>query len=233
MVGAGLLPVALHKGCVYLLFGRENELNDTPGWADFGGGTKPKESLLDAAAREGSEELNGLLGSQSQLKKIAVKKKVTELKYDAYTTIVFKTHYDNRLEEYYLNNYKFFEKYLPSVKKNAGNGLLEKAEIKWFTFGELRKNKSSFRKFYQHMVDVILANEDIITKNLMKMKCGVRCDSVHARRIGADGSVSTPRRHGMKHTNNTSTSSKRTTTTRRRTPSRNNRRVTRKKIHRK
>jgi hypothetical protein len=218
MVGAGLLPVALHKGCVYLLFGRENELNDTPGWADFGGGTKPKESLLDAAAREGSEELNGLLGSQSQLKKIAVKKKITELKYDAYTTIVFKTHYDNRLEEYYLNNYKFFEKYLPSVKKNAGNGLLEKAEIKWFTFGELRKNKSSFRKFYQHMVDVILANEDIITKNLMKMKCGAKCDTVHARRIGVDGTVSLPRKHGRKHT-----------ITRRKTPSRNNRRVSRRK----
>ena len=218
MVGAGLLPVALHKGCVYLLFGRENELNDTPGWADFGGGTKPKESLLDAAAREGSEELNGLLGSQSQLRKIAVKKKITELKYDAYTTIVFKTHYDNRLEEYYLNNYKFFEKYLPSVKKNAGNGLLEKAEIKWFTFGELRKNKSSFRKFYQHMVDVILANEDIITKNLMKMKCGAKCDTVHARRIGVDGTVSLPRKHVRKHT-----------TTRRKTPSRNNRRLSRRK----
>ena len=234
MVGAGLLPVALHKGCVYLLFGRENELNDTPGWADFGGGTKPKESLLDAAAREGSEELNGLLGSQSQLKKIAVKKKIIELKYDAYTTIVFKTHYDNRLEEYYLNNYKFFEKYLPSVKKNAGNGLLEKAEIKWFTFGELRTNKSSFRKFYQHMVDVILANEDIITKKLMKMKCGAKCDTVHARRIGANGSVSIPRKHGRKQSASVSASVSSTRTTkRRRTPSSNNRRLSRKKIYRK
>jgi hypothetical protein len=40
MVGAGLLPAAVHKGVIYLLFGRENELNDTPGWADFGGGSK-------------------------------------------------------------------------------------------------------------------------------------------------------------------------------------------------
>jgi hypothetical protein len=83
MVGAGLLPVALHKGCIYLLFGRENELNDTPGWADFGGGTKPNESIIDAAAREGSEELNGLLGSQSEMKKIAIKKKIAELKFDS------------------------------------------------------------------------------------------------------------------------------------------------------
>ena len=200
MVGAGLLPVALHKGCVYLLFGRENELNDTPGWADFGGGTKPNESIIDAAAREGSEELNGLLGSQSQMKKIAIKKKIAELKFDSYTTIVFKTHYDERLEEYYRNNYKFFEKYLPSAKKNPENGLLEKAEIKWFTFAELRKNKSSFRKFYQHMVDVVLANETLITKNLMKMKCASKCNTRQARRISASGAVSARRRHqGNKH----------------------------------
>jgi hypothetical protein len=51
MVGAGLLPAALHKGVVYLLFGRENELNDTPGWADFGGGSKPNETPLDVARR--------------------------------------------------------------------------------------------------------------------------------------------------------------------------------------
>ena len=191
MVGAGLLPAALHHGCVYLLFGRENELNDTPGWADFGGGTKPKESIMDAAAREGSEELNGLLGSQSQMKHIATKMKVAELKYDSYTTIVFKTNYDERLEDYYKNNYKFFEKYLPGAKNNPTNGLLEKAEIKWFTFAELRKNKSSFRKFYQHMVDVVLAHEDMITKNLMKIKCSSNCDATNARKISAGGKVRT------------------------------------------
>ena len=94
MVGAGLLPAAVHKGTIYLLFGRENELNDTPGWADFGGGSKPKETTLDVATREGSEELNGLLGSQSQLKKVAVRNKIAELLYHSYTTIVFKTDYD-------------------------------------------------------------------------------------------------------------------------------------------
>jgi hypothetical protein len=49
MVGAGLLPAAVHKGVIYLLFGRENELNDTPGWADFGGGSKANETPLDVA----------------------------------------------------------------------------------------------------------------------------------------------------------------------------------------
>lgn len=175
MVGAGLLPAAVHKGDIYLLFGRENELNDTPGWADFGGGTKPNETILEAASREGSEELNGLLGSQSTLKKVAVRRKIAELKFHSYTTIVFKTEYDEKLEEYYSNNYRFFEKYLPSAKKNPHNGLLEKAEIKWFSFADLRKNRDKFRPFYRNMVDIILEHEDEITRKLMKPNCGPRC----------------------------------------------------------
>ena len=187
MVGAGLLPAAVHKGEVYLLFGRENELNDTPGWADFGGGTKPNETILDAASREGSEELNGLLGSQATMKKVAVRRKVAELKFHNYTTIVFKTEYDEKLEEYYLNNYLFFEKYLPGAKKNPHNGLLEKAEIKWFTFAELRKARGKFRAFYRNMVDIILEHEDEITRKLIRPVCGPRCSFKVARGGGGGG----------------------------------------------
>lgn len=175
MVGAGLLPAARHKGVIYLLFGRENELNDTPGWADFGGGTKPNETILEAASREGSEELNGLLGSSSVLKKAAVQRKIAELKFHEYTTIVFKTEYDEKIEDYYSNNYQFFEKYLPGAKKNPHNGLLEKAEIKWFSFTELRKNRSKFRPFYRNMVDIILEHEDEITRKLIRPICGPKC----------------------------------------------------------
>ena len=175
MVGAGLLPAARHKGVIYLLFGRENELNDTPGWADFGGGTKPNETILEAASREGSEELNGLLGSSSVLKKAAVRRKIAELKFHEYTTIVFKTEYDEKIEDYYSNNYQFFEKYLPSAKKNPHNGLLEKDEIKWFSFTELRKNRSKFRPFYRNMVDIILEHEDEITRKLIRPICGPKC----------------------------------------------------------
>jgi 8-oxo-dGTP pyrophosphatase MutT (NUDIX family) len=175
MVGAGLLPAAVHKGEIYLLFGRENELNDTPGWADFGGGTKRNETILEAATREGSEELNGLLGSQTMLKKVAVRRKIAELKFKTYTTIVFKTEYDEKLEEYYSNNYRFFEKYLPAAKKNPHNGLLEKAEIRWFSFADLKKNRANFRPFYRNMVDIILEHQEHITRKLMKPVCGPRC----------------------------------------------------------
>ena len=194
MVGAGLLPAAVHKGTIYLLFGRENELNDTPGWADFGGGSKPNETPLDVATREGSEELNGLLGSQSQLKKVAVRNKIAELLYHTYTTIVFKTDYDERLEDYYLNNYRFFEKYLPGAKKNPHNGLLEKAEIKWFTFAELRKNRGKFRAFYRNMVDVILEHEAEIKSKLMKPVCGPKCSFKVARSTSTRHSKKSKRR---------------------------------------
>ena len=186
MVGAGLLPAAFHKGEIYLLFGRENELNDTPGWADFGGGTKRNETILEAATREGSEELNGLLGSQSTLKKVAVRRKIAELKFKTYTTIVFKTEYDEKLEEYYSNNYRFFEKYLPAAKKNPHNGLLEKAEIRWFSFAELRKNRAKFRPFYRNMVDMILEHEADITRKLMKPVCGPRCSFKITRKEDRD-----------------------------------------------
>jgi hypothetical protein len=88
---------------------------------------------------------------------------------------VFKTEYDDKLEEYYSNNYRFFEKYLPGAKKNPHNGLLEKAEIKWFSFAELRKTRAKFRPFYRNMVDIILEHEDEITRKLMKPICGARC----------------------------------------------------------
>lgn len=217
MVGAGLLPAAVHKGVIYLLFGRENELNDTPGWADFGGGSKPNESPLDVATREGSEELNGLLGSQTVLKKVAVRRKIAELKFHEYTTIVFKTDYDERLEKYYLNNYKFFEKYLPGAKKNPHNGLLEKAEIKWFTFAELRKNRGKFRSFYRNMVDIILEHEDEITSKLRKPVCGPKCSFKVARgqRDNASGSGSGPV-HSKKSKRRSLTVKKRITRRRRR-----------------
>ena len=211
MVGAGLLPAAVHKGVIYLLFGRENELNDTPGWADFGGGTKPNETVLDAASREGSEELNGLLGSQSVMKKVAVRRKIAELKFHEYTTIVFKTEYDEKLEDYYRNNYQFFEKYLPGAKKNPHNGLLEKAEIKWVSFAELKKTRSKFRPFYQNMVDIILEHEDEITRKLMKPVCGPRCSFKVARGVSG-GKI----RHGKKSNRRNLTVKKRLTQRRRR-----------------
>ena len=168
MGGGGILPVAIKNDQVYFLFGKENELDDTPGWADFGGGAEDGESQLDTALREGSEEINGILGSVEQLRKQVKKNKISTVKFKTYTTYIYMMDYDDKLPFYYKNNYDFFSKYLPHVKHKKDNGLLEKSKIRWFTFDELKAEKKSFRSFYQNIVDLILKQEKDITEKVKR-----------------------------------------------------------------
>ena len=71
MVGSGVIPVALHKGKVYYLFGREGTMDRDKNfdWGDFGGGSKPGEDLLEITTREGCEVLNGFFGDKKDFKK--------------------------------------------------------------------------------------------------------------------------------------------------------------------
>ena len=107
-MGGGILPVAIKNGKVYFLFGKENELDDTPGWADFGGGREEGETPFDTALREGSEEINGFLGSAVQLRKRVKQNKVATVTFKEYTTFIFKMDFDENLPTYYKNNYDFF-----------------------------------------------------------------------------------------------------------------------------
>jgi|TARA_B110000967_G_C18865249_1_gene552332 8-oxo-dGTP pyrophosphatase MutT (NUDIX family) len=166
MGGGGILPIAIKNGQVHFLFGKENELDDTPGWADFGGGANDGESYLDTALREGSEEINGILGSAEQLRKQVKKNKISTVKFKTYTTYIYMMDYDDKLPFYYKNNYEFFSRYLPHIKHKKDNGLLEKSKIKWFTFDELKAEKKNFRSFYQNIVDLILKQEKEITDKM-------------------------------------------------------------------
>lgn len=171
MGGGGLLPVAIKNNKLYFLFGLENELDDTPGWADFGGGKEEGETTFDAAIREGGEEINGMLGYGDKLRKRVKQNKIANVTFKTYTTYVFKMDYDENLPAYYKNNYEFFSKYLPHIKAKLDNGLLEKAKIKWFTVDDLRKEKNTFRGFYQNIVDLIIKQTPSI---LHKMKVSVK-----------------------------------------------------------
>ena len=168
MGGGGILPVAIKNGQVHFLFGKENELDDTPGWADFGGGAEDGESSFDTALREGSEEINGILGSAEQLRKEVKKHKISTLQFKTYTTYIYMMDYDAKLPFYYKNNYEFFSRYLPHVKHKKDNGLLEKSKIRWFSFDELKKEKKNFRSFYQNIVDLILKKEKDITEKVFR-----------------------------------------------------------------
>jgi len=167
-MGGGILPVALKNNKLYFLFGLENELDDTPGWADFGGGHEKHESMFDTAAREGCEELNGFLGCENDIKLQMIQNKILHLKYKTYTSHLFKIDYDDNLPLYYNNNYEFFIKYLPKVKNAPHNGLLEKMQIKWFSMDDI-KREAHFRPFFNNIIKKLIDNEDIIMKNVNQL----------------------------------------------------------------
>ena len=65
-MGAGILPITLNKGVIFLLLGQERHNNLL---CDFGGSSNKGEKVYNTAIREGYEELNGLLGPISELEK--------------------------------------------------------------------------------------------------------------------------------------------------------------------
>ena len=106
MVGASVLPACIHKGKLYFLFGKENSLADTPGWADFGGGVDPGENILESAMREGGEELTGFLGGEKEMRALVRKNGgYLPMSYDTYHIHLFNLPYEPLLPYYYnLNN---------------------------------------------------------------------------------------------------------------------------------
>jgi 8-oxo-dGTP pyrophosphatase MutT (NUDIX family) len=168
-MGGGILPVAIHKNKLYFLFGLENNMDDTPGWADFGGGRKGSETHFETATREGAEELNGFFGSISEVRKLVKKKLILQIKLDTYHTYVFKTDYDDKLPFYFNNNFRFSQKNLPNIIKDTENGLLEKQKIKWFTLDQVKKEKN-FRPFYQNIIDKLIKEIPKIKNKTRKHK---------------------------------------------------------------
>ena len=57
-MGAGILPVALHRGKLLFLFGKEHVGGK---WSDFGGSPIKNETKFQTAIREGYEETDNFL----------------------------------------------------------------------------------------------------------------------------------------------------------------------------
>lgn len=172
-MGGGLMPVAIKNNTIYFLLGLENEYNDTPGWADFGGGAKKGENMLETSLREGSEELNGFLGSSNDLKKLVMKHKVLTLQYEKYTSYLFQIPYDENLPIYFNNNYKFMKSHLQKIVKEEENGLLEKSEIKWFSLEQIKKEKK-YRPFFKNIINLLVKNYSNIKKKIKKRPYSLR-----------------------------------------------------------
>ena len=171
-MGGSILPVTIINGKVYLLFGKERDIDENPGWSDFGGGTDKGETFIQTASREGMEEMTGFLGNAADVKKLLNKYGtfLIDYKSDGYTTYrahLFPMKYDPSLPFYYNNNQRLLQKKLdPKVIRDTK--IFEKTEIKWFPLDTLKKHRSEFRNFYRNIIDLIVKDKDIIRKFVVK-----------------------------------------------------------------
>ena len=163
-MGASILPITVHNGKILLLFGKERDIDENPGWSDFGGGTDKGETFLETAVREGGEEMTGFLGSSEDIKRLLKRFGTFNIDfksdngYGTYRCHIFPMDYDEYLPHYYNNNQRFLQKRLPtSIIRDTK--IFEKTQIKWFDINELAKRRSEFRSFYSNIIDLILENK--------------------------------------------------------------------------
>jgi hypothetical protein len=167
-MGAGVLPIAIKNNQIYFLFGKENKYNDTPGWADFGGGIEEKENILNSAVREGWEESTGFLGTPQEMKKIIIKNNKMCLDIPNYKTFLLPIKYDEKMVEY-------FNKSQYCIQNNLSKEIIEKTfifekqEIKWFRLEDLEQKIKLFRPFYQEIIKIILEKK-ILFKSIFKTR---------------------------------------------------------------
>lgn len=163
-MGAGLLPITLYKGEIFILLGQEVDDNL---WSDFGGGREKGETPIQNAIREGCEELNGLLGCEKELYQKVKKNYIDTIQFSQYHTILFYIEYDDKLPYYFENLHKFIERKIPN--KIAKNGLFEKRKIKWFSKNDIQKRMKQFRPFYKNIIHNFLLNFHTY-KKILKLK---------------------------------------------------------------
>jgi hypothetical protein len=165
-MGGSILPVAMHNNKIYFLFGKERDIDENPGWSDFGGGTDKGETFIQTAIREGGEELTGFLGNDNDVRKMLNKYGTYNIdykseKYATYRCHIFPMEYDHLLPYYYNNNQNFLQKRLdPKIIRNTK--IFEKTQIKWFSFDDIEKHHNEFRSFYKNIVHLILGNKSAI-----------------------------------------------------------------------
>ena len=153
MVAGSILPVTIHNGKLYFLFGKENPLEDSAkGWSDFGGGCENEESPFETAMREGGEELTGFLGDGQTIKKLLKRQGIYKIVHNDYHVHLFFLPYDENLPKYYNQNHEFLWKRMDKMMLSKSK-LFEKIQIDWFSETQLKSKRSQFRGFYREIVD--------------------------------------------------------------------------------
>jgi 8-oxo-dGTP pyrophosphatase MutT (NUDIX family) len=171
-MGGSILPITIHNNKIYFLFGKERDIDENPGWSDFGGGTDKGETLFQTAIREGSEELTGFLGNTINIKRLLNKYGTYNIDYKSHGHTTYRCHifpmeYDDKLPFYYNNNQQFLQQKLdPKIIRDSK--IFEKTQIKWFSFEDIQKQHNEFRSFYQNIVVKIIQHKSGIESFVRK-----------------------------------------------------------------
>ena len=159
-MGAGVLPVAFHKGTMYFLFSRESlhrPDRDKGKWSDFGGSKENKETPFQTAIREGSEESAGLLGSPASVRRLIKECGLGHIAIKHYTTYLVSVQYDKTLPAYFSKQHEYVWKNNPDLILKH-NGLYEKDRLAWVPLKSLKNfSKKRMRRWYRPLVDKIIA----------------------------------------------------------------------------
>ena len=168
-MGAGILPIALYKGVIYLLLGQERNNNL---WSDFGGSSNPNETPFKTAIREGYEELNGFLGNKHSLKTKVNSNLVLSISYKKYTTYIFNINYDEYLPIYFDNVNSFVEVNVNDTIMKDHNGLFEKKKIKWIKLKDYNEDNNilKLRTWYKPIIDSVSKNEKFLIKQIKNLE---------------------------------------------------------------
>lgn len=143
-MGAGILPIALHRGEAYCLLGREAGSGE---WSDFGGSPNHGEDCFQTAAREGYEELNGLLGSEKDMARLVSARLNAVPVSSHYITFLVPVEYDASLPGAMRNTYEFARARLARLVGRGG--LYEKSDAAWVRVSALSGWTRKLRRFFR------------------------------------------------------------------------------------
>ena len=172
-MGAGILPITIFKGTLYLLLGQERQEHL---WSDFGGSSNKRELPFKTAIREGAEELNGFLGNEKKLSQLVSNNKLLTIKHQRYTSYVFYTSYNKDLPTFFSNVNNFAETHLKDKIDINHNGLFEKTNIEWVSINKFKNANAKtnanikIREFYLPIITTLIKNEQYLIDEINKQK---------------------------------------------------------------
>lgn len=150
-MGAGILPVAYHNGSIYFLFSRE--YTKKIDWRDFGGTTEKNETKKQTAVREAFEESDGILGTQSDIKKLIDEKCFYKVGANSYFVYLVVIPYDKTLPKKFKKRFNTILKTHP--EKISKDGFYEKDKLLWIKLENLSNHMKKFQPWYRTIVKKI------------------------------------------------------------------------------